>query len=72
VFPDPIIQEVRKAGAELADVANGDVKQFFANLRMAQEEYKDRLVHAVPKEEPYHSPAVTESNVSERRTDDPA
>jgi hypothetical protein len=72
MFSDPIVQEVRTAGEELADVANGDVKQFFANLRMAQEEYTDRLVHAVPKEEPYDSSAVNERNVSEGRMNDPA
>ena len=45
MFPDPIVEEVRKAGKQLAEEAHGDPGQFFANLRQAQEKYKDRLIN---------------------------
>ncbi len=47
MLADPIVQEVRNAGKELAEEANGDLRKFFANLRLAQEKYKDRLVSEI-------------------------
>ncbi|MEW6351317.1 MAG: hypothetical protein AB1646_19870 [Thermodesulfobacteriota bacterium] len=47
MFADPIVEEVRNAGRELAEEADGDLRKFFANLRQAQEKYRDRLVSEV-------------------------
>ncbi len=41
---DPIVSEVRKAGAELAGEAGNDTHRFFENLRATQKKYKSRLV----------------------------
>lgn len=71
MLSDPIVQEVRRAGEELADEANGNVEQFFANLRMAQEEYRDRLVHTVLNKEPYDPSVVRANNASENHMNHP-
>ncbi len=66
---DPIVQEVRDAGQELADEANGDLKQFFANLRHAQEKYRDRLVSGTAREPSGDLPYVEGSNAAEIHPD---
>jgi len=42
--PDPIVQEVRKAGQLLASEAGNDVHRFFDKLREAQAGYEKPLV----------------------------
>jgi len=51
---DPIVQEVREAGEELARKANYDLHTFFENLR---ENEKKRQVKVVSKCEAKCSPA---------------
>ena len=46
--PDPIVKEVREAGAVLAAQAGHDVHRFFENLRQAQKQYESRLVREPP------------------------
>ena len=45
MYEDPIVTEVRQAGQALAELAKGDLHTFFQNLRKAQQQYRDRLVH---------------------------
>ena len=42
--PDPIVKEVREAGAKLAADAGHDIHRFFENLREAEKAYGKRLV----------------------------
>lgn len=42
---DPIVEEVRAAGAKLAAEAGYDVHRFFENLRQAQAKYGKPLVN---------------------------
>jgi len=42
--PDPIVKEVREAGAKLAAEAGHDVHRFFEKLREAEKEYGKALV----------------------------
>ncbi|MFH1117954.1 MAG: hypothetical protein V1792_28875 [Pseudomonadota bacterium] len=72
MLSDPIVREVRRVGEKLAEEAGGNVKQFFANLRAAQERYRGRLVRAVPKKEPYDSSAVSGHEASESHLNHPA
>jgi hypothetical protein len=44
MIPDPIVTEVRKAGARLAEEAGYDVHRFFENLREAERKYGKPLV----------------------------
>ena len=37
--PDPIVKEVREAGAKMAAEAGNDIHRFFANLRRAEKKY---------------------------------
>jgi hypothetical protein len=48
---DPIVKESRKAGAELASEAGGDIHVFFENLRKAQSGYGNRLTRTVRREQ---------------------
>ena len=41
---DPIVAEVRKAGAQLAAEAGNDVHRFFEKLRVVQATYTKKLV----------------------------
>lgn len=51
--PDPIVEEVRQAGARLASDAGNDIHRFFENLREAQKGYGRPLVREpVPSAEP--------------------
>ncbi len=47
MWEDPIVSEIRKAGEDLAEKADGDLHKFFANLRKAQQEYAERLTRTV-------------------------
>jgi hypothetical protein len=42
--PDPIVKEVRDAGAKLAAEAGNDVHRFFEKLRQAQKGYDKPLI----------------------------
>ena len=42
--PDPIVEEVREAGAKLAAKAGNNVHRFFQGLRRAQKRYGKPLV----------------------------
>ena len=44
MYEDPIVKEVREAGALLAKESNYDVQKFFEKLRKSQEKYINRLV----------------------------
>lgn len=44
MITDPIVAEVRKNGAKLAEEAGNDTHCFFENLRAGQRKYKSRLV----------------------------
>ena len=46
---DPIVNEVREAGAKLAAEAGYDVHRFFENLRQAQKKYGKALVRKPPE-----------------------
>jgi len=65
---DPIVEEVRKAGRELAEEAKGDLRQFFTNLRQAQEKYRDRLTVKIAKELESELPCVSRNETSEIHT----
>jgi hypothetical protein len=42
--PDPIVKEVREAGAKLAAEAGNDVHRFFEKLRQAERTYGKPLI----------------------------
>ena len=46
---DPIVKEVREAGAKLAAEAGYDIHRFFENLRRDEKKYGKRLVRKPPK-----------------------
>jgi len=46
--PDPIVKEVREAGAKLAAEAGHDVHRFFEKLREAKKQYGKLLVREWP------------------------
>ena len=48
MWNDPIVDEVRKAGEKLSDEAGGNIQVFFANLRLKQEKYAERLIAKIP------------------------
>jgi hypothetical protein len=48
VNPDPIVKEVREAGAKLAAEAGYDVHRFFERLRQAEKKYGKPLVRESP------------------------
>jgi hypothetical protein len=48
VNPDPIVKEVREAGAKLAAEAGYDVHRFFERLRQAEKKYGKPLVKESP------------------------
>ena len=54
MWKDPIVEEVRKAGEELARRANYDLHTFFENLRRNEKKRKNRVVSRV-KDEVIHS-----------------
>ena len=54
MWQDPIVEEVRKAGEELARRANYDLHTFFENLRKNQSKHNDKVVSRV-KDEPAYS-----------------
>ncbi len=59
MWNDPIVEETRKAGEKLSEEAGGDIKVYFANLRLKQEKYAERLAPNIPlKAKTVRSPAV--------------
>jgi hypothetical protein len=50
MWRDPIVQEVRKAGEELAKQANYDVHTFFQNLRINEKKRKRKVVSKLKKQ----------------------
>lgn len=50
MWKDPIVQEVREAGENLAKKANYKVKKFFSNLRENEKHRKLNVVSKVKKE----------------------
>ncbi len=48
--PDPIVEEVRKAGAKLAAESGNDIHRFFEMLRAAERKYGKPLVREAPDE----------------------
>jgi hypothetical protein len=54
MWKDPIVEEVRKAGEELARRANYDLHTFFENLRKNEKKRKARVISRV-KDEVKHS-----------------
>ena len=49
MWEDPIVKEVRQAGAELARKASNDIHTFFEHMRKAQENYRGKIVQDVPR-----------------------
>lgn len=52
MIEDPIVAAVRQGGKELEEEAQGDLHQFFQNLRNAQTKYRERLVNHVERPAP--------------------
>jgi hypothetical protein len=50
MWKDPIVQNVRKAGEELAKKANYDLHVFFQNLRNNEKKQKYEIVSRFQKE----------------------
>ena len=50
MWRDPIVQEVRKSGEELAKQANYDVHTFFQNLRINEKKRKRKVVSKLKKQ----------------------
>jgi hypothetical protein len=50
MWRDPIVQEVRKAGEELAKQANYDLHTFFQNLRNNEKKRKHKVVSRLRKQ----------------------
>ena len=48
MWQDPVVKEVRLAGAELAKKANNDVHTFFEQLRKAEAKYSGKIVQKIP------------------------
>ena len=49
MWKDPIVEEVRKAGAELSEEAGHNLHQFCENLRTQQRAHAERLVRKNPR-----------------------
>ncbi len=59
MWKDPIIQDVRKAGEELAKQANYDLHIFFQNLRNNEKKRNPKVISKAPgKEVPLKAPDV--------------
>ncbi len=50
MWKDPIVQEIRKAGEELAKKANYDLHIFFQNLRNNEKKQKYKIVSRLREE----------------------
>ncbi|KAF5436682.1 hypothetical protein C5S35_07990 [Candidatus Methanophagaceae archaeon] len=48
MWKDPIVQDVRKAGEELAKQANYDLHIFFQNLRTNEKKQDYRIISRMP------------------------
>jgi len=55
MWRDPIVQDVRKAGEELAKQANYNLHTFFQNLRNNEKKQKCRVISRLKEEK---TPAV--------------
>ena len=47
MWKDPIVEELRSAARQLELKAQGDVHQFFENLRKHQSKYEERIVRTL-------------------------
>jgi hypothetical protein len=63
MWQDPIVEEVRKAGEELARRANYDLHTFFENLRKNQNKRNARVVSRVKNETVSRLDRETKSNI---------
>jgi hypothetical protein len=62
MWQDPIVKEVRKAGEELARLADYDLHTFFENLRKSQSKRNAKVVSRIKDETVYSEMLdVTES-----------
>jgi len=59
MWRDPIVQEVRKAGEELAKQANYDLHTFFQNLRNNEKKRKHKVVSRLKKQVTFSSASDT-------------
>ena len=50
MWKDPIVEEVRRAGEELAKKANYDLHTFFEQMRQREKQRKARVVSREPKQ----------------------
>jgi hypothetical protein len=50
MWRDPIVQDVRKAGEELAKQANHDLHTFFQNLRNNEKKRKHKVISRLKKQ----------------------
>ncbi len=50
MWRDPIVQDVRKAGEELAKQANYDLHTFFQNLRNNEKKRKHKVISRLKKQ----------------------
>ena len=50
MWKDPIVQEVRKAGEELAKQANFNLRTFFQNLRNKEKEEHAKVISIIKEE----------------------
>ena len=48
MWKDPVVQDVRKAGEELAKQANYDLHIFFQNLRTNEKKQDYRIISRMP------------------------
>ena len=49
MWRDPIVEEVRRAGARLSEEAGNNLHQFCENLRKQQKEHGEKLVCRRPR-----------------------
>jgi len=49
MFRDPIVEEVREAGAKLTEEAGNDLHRLCENLRRKEQERPERLVRRQPR-----------------------
>jgi hypothetical protein len=52
MLKDPIVNEIRKAGEQLAREANYDLHTFFENMRDSEKKRKDKVVSKIKYEAP--------------------
>jgi len=57
MYDDPIVREVREAGAAMAAEADYDVHRFFENLRKLEKQFPVRLARLTPAKSLQQSPS---------------